>query len=312
MVWRKWVVRGLVFCALGGLTLGAALYQYLTNPEAVRRQVLARLRSDLVGVHVSLDSARLRLFGGIAVQELRLSRRDDLDKSDFLYVPSALLYHDKEHLLQGKLSILKVEIYRPRLRAVRSRDGRWNLAGLLKERETGEQMPTLVVKQGTLVLEDRQAAAGTPPIEIKNLHLSMINDPLPVVTVEGSGSCDVVGPVRLHGRWQRGGAATLTVELPAIDIGPDLVQRLAGYCPDAAVHARQLAGKGNLQATFTWNPRLSPPFRYTVDGKLDEGSFNHGQLPWPLERLRGSFQCIEGNIPRVELHAYAGPVRLDL
>src|SRR5262249_59428671 len=73
MVWRKWVVRGLVFCALGGLTLGAALYQYLTNPEAVRRQVLARLRSDLVGVHVSLDSARLRLFGGIAVQELRLS-----------------------------------------------------------------------------------------------------------------------------------------------------------------------------------------------------------------------------------------------
>src|SRR5437588_4073057 len=180
MGWRKWVVRGLVFFALGGLTLVGALYQYLTNPEAVRRQILACLQADLVGVHVSLDSARLRLFGGIAVQELRLSRRDDLDKSDFLYIPSAILYHDKEHLLQGKLSIRKVELYRLRLRAVRSRDGRWNLAGLLKEGETGAQLPTLVVKQGTLVIEDRQAAAGTPPIEIKNLHLSMVNDPLPV------------------------------------------------------------------------------------------------------------------------------------
>ena len=273
MVWRKWVVRGLVFVALGGLTLAGALYQYLTNPEAVRRQVLSRLESNLVGVHASLDSARLRLFGGIALQELRLSRRDDLDKSDFLYVPSVILSLDKEHLLQGKWSI---------------------------------------IKQGTLVLEDRQAAPGTPPIEIKNLHLSMVNDPLPVVTFEGSGSCDVAGPVRLHGRWQRGGAATLTVELPAIDIGPDLVQRLAGYCPEAAVHARQLAGKGGLKATLTWDPRLSPPFRYSVDGKLEEGSLNHARLPWPLERLHGSFQCIDGSIPQAELHADAGPVHFDL
>src|SRR6266567_5907141 len=138
MVWRKWVVRGLVFFALGGLTLAGAVYYYLTNPEAVRRQLLARLNNDLVGVHASVDSARLRLFSGIVVQEVRLSRRDDLDKSDFLYVPSAILYHDKEHLLQGKLSIRKVEIYRPRLRAVRDRDGRWNLSGLLKEGGTGE------------------------------------------------------------------------------------------------------------------------------------------------------------------------------
>src|SRR5436309_2387227 len=113
---------------------------------------------------------------------------------------------------------------------------------------------TLVIKQGTLVLEDRQAAPGTPPIEIKNLHLSMVNDPLPVVTFEGSGSCDVAGPVRLRGRWQRGGTATLTVELPAIDVGPDLVQRLAAYCPDAAIHARQPVGNGHLQATLSWDP----------------------------------------------------------
>ncbi|HKB36830.1 MAG TPA: hypothetical protein VKD72_10265, partial [Gemmataceae bacterium] len=314
MVWRKWVVRGLVFFALGGATLAGFLYQVLTNPEAVRRKVLARLQADLVGVNASLDSARLRLFGGIAVQELRLSRRDDLDKSDFLYVPSAVLYHDKEHLLNGTLSIRKVEIHRPRLRLVRARDGRWNLSGLFKEGGTREQLPTVVVKQGTLVVEDRLAAAGTPPIEIKNVHLSMVNDPLPVMTFEGSGSCDVAGPVRLSGRWQRdGGAARLTIELPAIDVGPDLVQRLAGYCADAAVHARQLAGKGSLQAKLDWDPRSSRPFHYTVTGTLAEGSFGHAQLPWQLEQLRGNFRCENDISPQaeIELHANAGPVTLD-
>src|SRR5262249_5739324 len=166
MVWRKWIVRGLVFCSLGGLTLLGLGYQYLTNPEAIRRQVLARLQADLVGVQATLDSARLRLFGGISVRELRLARRGDLDKSDFLYVPDATLYHDKEHLLQGPLSLRKVEVVRPRLRAVRGHDGRWNLAGLFGPSDPTRPLPTVVVRQGTVLVEDRQAAPGTPPLEI--------------------------------------------------------------------------------------------------------------------------------------------------
>jgi hypothetical protein len=313
MVWKKWAVRGLVFCILGGLALVGILYRYFTNPEAVRGQVLARVEAEFVGVHAGVGSARLRLFGGIAVQELRLSRRDDLDRTDFLYVPTAIIYHDKEKILKGERSIRKVEIHRPRLRAVRDRDGRWNLAGLLGETDLRRRLPTLVIQQGTLVIEDRRAPPGTAPVEIKNLQLTMVNDPLPLVTFEGTGSCAVVGPLRIRGRWQRGGGpVTLTVEAPAFAIGPELAQHISGYCPQTAADARNLWGKGRLQATLTWAPQASPPLAYAVTGELTEGGFSHARLPWPLEGLRGKFLCADGQFPHAELHARAGPIELDL
>ena len=311
MAWRKWMVRGLVFCCLGGLAFLGLTYHYLTNPEAIRHQVLARLQADLVGVNVTVDSARLRLFGGITVQELRLSRRDDLDKSDFLYVPSAILYHDKEHLLQGRLSLRKLEFQRPRLRAVRNHDGHWNLAGLFGPSDPGQPLPTIVIKQGILVVEDRLAAPGTPPLEIKDVHLTVINDPLPTVTFEGSGSCDVAGTVRVSGWARRGGSGELTVKFPSLTVGPDLVQRLAAYAPDAAAEVRSLQAKGSLSAKVTWDTRTDLPPSYSVEGKLRDGKFNHGRLPWPLAGLHGSFRCSDGKV-KADLHASAGPTLLHL
>src|SRR2546423_956388 len=103
MTWRKWVVRGLVFSALGGLGLLALLYQAWTNPEAVRRLVLDKLGVRFLNVSVALESARLRLLGGIVVHDLRMARSDGLDRADFLYVPEAVIFHDKEQMLQGKV-----------------------------------------------------------------------------------------------------------------------------------------------------------------------------------------------------------------
>ena len=312
MAWRKWVVRGLVFGCLGGLTLVGVAYQYLTNPEAIRRKVLARLQNDLIGVNVSVDSARLRLFGGITVQEVRLARRDDLDKSDFLYVPAGVLYHDKEHLLQGRLSLRKVEIQRPRLRAVRNHDGRWNLAGLFGPSDPSQPLPTVVIKQGTIVIEDRLAAPGTPPLEITDVHLTIINDPLPVLTFEGSGRCDIAGTIHVRGQAQRGGPGNLTLELPELTVGPDLIQRLAAYCTDAAANLRNLQGRGSLEATIDWGAGNDSPLHYSVKGKLDDGTFNHNRLPWPLEGLRGSLTCEDGRVTQAKLHAAAGAATLDL
>ena len=82
MPWRKWLVRGLVLLTAVGLTAAGLVYQRWTNPEAVRRQVMDKLASHFLGATVSLDSARLRLLGGIGVSELRLARRDDPDRLD--------------------------------------------------------------------------------------------------------------------------------------------------------------------------------------------------------------------------------------
>src|SRR5262249_13211817 len=153
--WRKWLVRGLVFSVLGVTVLAALLYEAWTNPRAVRAAVLNKLGNDFVGATVSVDSARLRLLGGIAVHDLRMARPEDLERGDFLYVPSAVIYHDKEHLLDGSLGIRKIELDRPRLRIVRERDGRLNLADVLAPPDLNQRVPMLIVRQGTILIEDR-------------------------------------------------------------------------------------------------------------------------------------------------------------
>src|SRR5947209_1789 len=150
MAWRKWLVRGLVFATLGAGAVGAGAYQAWTNPAAVRAQVLEHVRGRFAeGVaSVSLESAQLRLLGGIAVSELRVARTDGLDRKDFLYVPSAVIYHDKERLGRGSFSIRKIEFHRPQLRVARGRDGRCNLGGLFAASDPREPLPSVVVRQG--------------------------------------------------------------------------------------------------------------------------------------------------------------------
>src|ERR1700722_16472938 len=86
MSWRKCLVRGLVFTALGALVLAAGGYALWTNPSAVRQLVEVQLGERFVRVGVHLGQARMRLLGGILVEELRMTRLDGLDSADFLYV----------------------------------------------------------------------------------------------------------------------------------------------------------------------------------------------------------------------------------
>src|SRR5205823_2514719 len=177
---------------------GLWFYQRWTCPEEVRRQVIAKLAGHFVGAHISLEAAHMQLFGGISVTDLRLRRRDDLDKSDFAVIRSGVIYHDKEQLLNGRLVIRKLELHRPRIRVVRTADGQWNLSGLLAPPDLSVHLPTLVIQHGTLVFEDRRAAPGTPPLEVRDVNLCVLNDdPVLKVTFEGGGSTDVAGPVRI-------------------------------------------------------------------------------------------------------------------
>ncbi len=117
MAWRKWIVRGIVYGIVAASAAGALAYQRFTNPDAVRDQIIIELEKAFPGAEVSVDSARLRILGGIQLTGLRLARSDDQEKHEFLQVPSAIFYHDKEKILDGELRLRKIELIRPRLRA---------------------------------------------------------------------------------------------------------------------------------------------------------------------------------------------------
>jgi hypothetical protein len=313
MTWRKWLVRGLVFTLSGGALVAGLLWEAWTNPAATRRMVLAKLADKFPGATVSVESARLRLLGGIAVSDLRMARRDDLDKGDFLYVPSAVIYHDKEQVLDGKLRLRKIELFGPRLRVVRERDGRLNLQGLTAPVSPDEKMPTVVLQNATVQVEDRGAAPGAPLVEIKDLNLTLRNDPLAILTVDGAGHTDVAGPLHFSARLHRPTETALaTFELPAAPVGPALVERLAAFCPEAAVHLRQLRGTAALRGKVARQPGASCPLAYDATVELHGGSFSHARLPLSLEGIEASLHVVNGHVPTAHLTARSGPARITV
>jgi hypothetical protein len=314
MAWRKWLVRGLVVAVAAAAAAVAAWYQAWTNPAAVRRQMLDHVRALFVenAASVSLDSAQLRLLGGISVGELRVARSDGLDKRDFLYVPSAVVYHDKERLRDGDFTVRKVELVRPQLRLVRERDGRCNLSGLFAPGDGRKPPPALVVRQGTVLLEDR-AAPGGPVLEIKDVSLTAVDDPPGVYRVEGEGRTDVAGPVKVHARVVRAtGEVVATAEAAAVPVGPDLVQRLAAVLPDCAKHLRYLRGAGAVTAVIAYRPGAEPALSYDVTCRLTGGEFSHAALPLALEQIDATARCTNGRVPFAHLTARSGDARLEL
>ena len=307
MTWRKWMVRGLVFSVLGGSVAAALAYQAWTNPTATRRQVLSQLDKNFVGAHVSLESARLRLLGGISFTDLRMTRRDDLDRADFLYVPDGIIYHDKERLANGDLAIRKIELHRMRLRIVRDHDGHWNLVGLLAPVDLNHRVPMLVLRQATIVLEDHTTSLVGPLLEIKDVNLTLINDPLPALTFEGSGTIDVAGPVHLNGQIQRAtGELTLDLDAPAIPVGPALVERLAAVAPKRQRMCGTLRGEGHIKAAVALHPGRPQPLSYDATVTLTKAEFSHPRLAWALHDGRGDGPCRQRRDPAGPCHRAVG------
>ena len=192
-----------------------------TNPSAVRQIVQEQLNQRFARVSVQIGSARMRPLGGILVEELRIARIDGLDRADFLYVPSAVIYHDKEHILEGKVLIRKVELTRPEFRLIIDRDGKFNLAGILGPITLGERLcpPWSSVKAPSSWRSENSLAA-LPCSRFHNVNLTLINDPVPTLHLEGGGDTDVLGPIHFTATVPRATLdAVIRVDLPTISVG---------------------------------------------------------------------------------------------
>jgi len=312
VTWRKYVVRGLVFSVLGAFAAAGWLYQRLTAPDAVRQQVAAKLESHFLATSVRLDSASLRLLGGISFGELRLVRQNDPEQNDLLYVPAGIIYHDKEQLLDGKLAIRKLELHRPRWHFIRQRDGTWNSAGLLGPVDLNETLPTIVIRHGTILIEDRLAAPDAAPIEFRDVNLTLINDPRPTLTLQLKGESDLTGALAARAVLDRATeAVNLRLEAPALPIGPALAARLAGYCAGAE-HARHVEGVARIEADLVFDPLADNPWAHRISAVLSAGKVHHPALPIDLDHVEASLRCQDEWLRLDALQARAGPARVKL
>lgn len=314
MAWRKWIVRGIVWGIISAAGVGAVAYQRWTNPEAVREQVIAEITKAFPGAHVSVDSARLRILGGIQLNGLRLMRNDDPEKVDFLHVPSAIFYHDKEKILDGELTLRKIELIRPRLRIRRERDGTCNLQNLLRasKGEAPTHLPAIVIHQGTIVLEDFSEHAKGATLEINDVSLTVINDPLPRVAFRGAANSDMLGKLHLHGSLDREtNEAYCAFKAAQIPLTQTLLTRLPIHLPRDVRIGLQVSATANVDGRVSYHPKEPQPIYYDIRCEVADGKFQHPKAPLPLDQIHLKARCHNGELNVETFSARSGMTEIE-
>ena len=312
MAWRSWLIRGTILAVLGLLAVGGWIASDWVSPEAVRTKVLANLQDRFQGVDIQVESARMRIFGGISVTNLRLTREGESPDNAFLVVPSAVLYHDKEQLNRGRLVIRKVELDNPELRLERDADGEWNLTGLMRPSAPDKPIPTFVARNATLHLADHMPG-GFPAMTLSQARFTVLNDPLPMVNVEAQAGAGEFGPLTLRARFNRiSEQVSIGLDLTDLPVGERTVAIAARYAPDLAPALAKLNARAAISADLTYAPGSSAGLHHDVRVTVKDGSFHHDELPWPLEKMEASARIIDGSLKLEKATAQAGPVALEL
>ena len=120
----------------------------------------------------------------------------------------------------------------------------------------------------------------------------------------------ILGPVHISGSLGRvSGELLLSLEFTNIPIDGGLIERLASYCPQTGVEARQLSGTGKLRADLSFQPKSSRPWSYELHAQIANGKLRHARLPQPLENLEAKARCVDGQISVESVSAQSGATR---
>src|SRR5436190_22694515 len=228
MAARKGLVRLVWLCCLLVAAGYGGWYAYdeLFQPGEIRRRVLDELSARFDDVDVEIGSARMRPFlGGVNVTDLKLIRRDDPTRTPFLHVPHAVIWHDKAQF-PHRIVPGKIELEDAHLRLVRDATGKWNVSGITKPAAEGERAPVLVLKKARVEVIDKKTGSSAL-LDLQEMDLTVINDPVTVFTFEAKGKSTPTGPFHARGRYERGVGAAGTLDLGGIVLGNDLA-RLVG------------------------------------------------------------------------------------
>jgi hypothetical protein len=264
------------------------------SPERVQAQVVANLAEQFEGADVHVGSAHMRIFGGIAVTDIRLTRPGA--DTPFLVVPSAVLYHDKEQLNRGQLVIKKVELENPEFHVERGVDGKWNIAEVLKATPADKPVPTFVIKGGTIHLKDN-SPDPLPPITLTDVQLTLLNDPLPVLAIQMRSAAKGFGNISARARFNRiGGGVSIGVEIAEFPLGEFAATTANRFAPNLATHLAGLTATAAVNADLTYTPDAANPWRYDVRLDLKNAKYTHPDLPWEIEKITASMRILDGRL----------------
>ena len=310
---RTWSIRLLILTVLAGIGYGIWWMQSYVSPDAVRTALLSTFSEQFPDAEVHVSSAHIRVFGGISIHDLTLTKRGETEP--FFIAPTSVIYHDKEQINSGRLVIRKIDLDAPTFRIERDVDGKWAFDGLLKPGSALSPLPTFVVTKATIIIVDRSPNA-LPRITLSDANFTIVNDPAPVfLNIKANGFVSVadnpLGKCTLMARINRStGQSSLRTELTELAIGPSLIALIARWVPEAAAYEQAVSGKAAIKAELSAEP--NGPLVYDVRVQLKDGRFQDALLPSALEKIEATIHAKDGVVIVEKATGHLGNATLEL
>lgn len=284
MVLRKWLVR--IFLLVIMLILGGAYYVYgqYTNPEAIAQMVLAELNQHFPEADVQLGHAEWRLFGGVQLNDLRVTPREHAGREPVAVLKQTTLKIDKAQAARGHFDLLRVQLDQPILNLERDVEGRWNVLSLLtaKPKASGS-IPFVVLSKGIIRFHDKKL--DFPMLELTNVEAKLTPQPQGILTGEGQGNSSLLGAISFRfSHDPQKDCTELFFTIPHIEYQPKLEEVIVKLIPMWREQQIRVRGVIGLDTKLTWYPHQDIPL-IESSLKLNAGELRHPRLPVPLNMI---------------------------
>jgi hypothetical protein len=287
--------------------------------EEVRSRVQQRLAQEFPALSVQVQGASLVEGEGIVVRGVSLID-PSLPKEcrQMLWIDEVRLACSTNlaDLIAGTPRISAVRLRRPMVHAVRQAEGRWTVAGLLKQRAGGGLLVPVTIEDATLLVDDvlRQTR-----VAVRQLSLDVAPD-----ESEGNAGWATVRAVAAGDLFERASVAgRVAVASGMFDLRGavqafEMTPRVVGMLPDGSGQMAEslrdgitgLRGRISMdwQAAGTLTALEAAVF--SVTGRLESGRFEHASLPSAMSDVTAGFQVDRTGLRFEKLEAHAGSTLL--
>ena len=190
-IFRLMIVLVLLIAVAGG---GGVYWFYLRSDKLLLAEALRQLEAMAPELKFGIERANFDLSGRACLFGLSVTLPDDVEPS--LYIPETILTLDQQQMTDFEnVTIRRLRVVKPMLRAVRLPDGRWNWQGFKFQGNSGSTLPDAEIEHGTAVVELQRVGRATRKLKLNDLNLTALPSAARQLKIALSTRIDPAGPL---------------------------------------------------------------------------------------------------------------------
>ncbi|MEK6236678.1 MAG: hypothetical protein N2C14_18375, partial [Planctomycetales bacterium] len=229
---------------------------------------------------------------------------------------------DMAELIQGPPPVSRIVMRRPRLRMIRTAEGKWSTEKLLPLPDATGDWPSSVVMEGVIleIIDPQKTPPSTLTLRDGDLHFELLSESPPgfeedeyVYQVRGSFRGDHLRKAEFQGLMgSHGEKWNFTGSAEALEICPELQEALPPPWRSRLGALEGFRAQAGLRFKIDHDAGQAEPDRFEVTSRVVQGHSASPLLPFPLNDVEARIVCNNQGVTVHELTASSGEASFQL